>query len=186
MWVFVPCALIINLLAAGSFSLMLPFCMEKGFTVDMYGYLVATYAAASLVAVMLLGVIKFSPRARFWVMSLGFSLSVPFLVATCLSTRFLPVCIFAFLSGFLNCAGNTVFNATLMLALPEKNRSAILGFIRSASVGGSALSAVIYGFLGEFFPLFIVFSIGSAISLFPMLYMCFHPKTKRFVQENGA
>ena len=186
MRVFVPCALLINLLAAGAFSLMLPFCMEKGFTVDMYGYLVATYAAASLVAVMLLGIIKLKSRARFWVMSLGFTLSVPFLVAACLSTQFLPMCILAFLSGMLKCAGNTVFNACLMLALPEKNRSAILGFIRSASVGGTALSAVIYGFLGEFFPLFIVFSIGSAISLFPMLYMCFHPKIKRFVLEHGA
>jgi hypothetical protein len=152
----------------------------------MYGYLVATYAAASLVAVMLLGIIKLKSRARFWVMSLGFTLSVPFLVAACLSTQFLPMCILAFLSGMLNCAGNTVFNACLMLALPEKNRSAILGFIRSASVGGTALSAVIYGFLGEFFPLFIVFSIGSAISLFPMLYLCFHPKIKRFVLEHGA
>ena len=36
---FVPCALILNLLAAGPMTLMLPFCLEKGFTVDMYGYL---------------------------------------------------------------------------------------------------------------------------------------------------
>ena len=88
------------------------------------------------------------------------------------------------MAGFLNCAGNTVFNASLMLALPEENRSAILGFIRSASAGGMALSAVIYGFLGEFFPLYIIFAIGSALSLAPMIYMCFAPSTKQFVIEN--
>ena len=38
---FVPCALLLNLLAAGPLTLVLPFCMEKGFTVDMYGYLMA-------------------------------------------------------------------------------------------------------------------------------------------------
>ena len=92
--------------------------------------------------------------------------------------------ILAFLAGFLNCAGNTVFNAALMLALPEENRSAILGFIQSASVGGTALSAVIYGFLGDVFPLYLVFAVGSAISLGPMLYMSFHPKTKEFVLEH--
>jgi MFS family permease len=71
-----------------------------------------------------------------------------------------------------------------MLMLPEENRGAIIGFIQSASVGGSALSAVIYGVLGDFFPLYLVFIIGNAISLIPMLYMSFHPRTKAFVMEH--
>ena len=89
-----------------------------------------------------------------------------------------------FFAGLFNCAGNTVFNAALMLALPEENRSALLGFIRSSSVGGVAISTVIYGLLGEIFPLYILFSAGSIISLIPMLYLCFHPKTKQFILEN--
>ena len=184
MKIFVPCALIINLLAAGPLALILPFCMEKGFSVDQYGYLIAVYSLSSLIAVLLLGAIKLGPRARFWVMSLGFSLGVPFFVATYFSNNFILTCIFAFLAGFLNCAGNTVFNASMMLALPEENRSAILGFIRSASIGGTALSTLIYGFLGDIFPLYLVFSIGSAISLIPMIYMSFHPRIKKFVLEN--
>ena len=94
------------------------------------------------------------------------------------------MCAFTFLAGFLNCAGNTVFNASLMLALPNENRSAILGFIQSASVGGTALSAVIYGLLGDVFPLYLVFVAGNALSIGPMLYMCFHPRTKKFILEN--
>lgn len=184
MKIFVPCALIINLLAAGPLALILPFCMEKGFSVDQYGYLISVYSLSSLIAVLLLGAIKLGPRARFWVMSLGFSLGVPFFVAAYFSNYFIPMCIFAFLAGFLNCAGNTVFNASMMLALPEENRSAILGFIRSASIGGTALSTLIYGFLGDIFPLYLVFSIGSAISLIPMIYMSFHPRIKKFVLEN--
>ena len=184
MKIFVPCALIINLLAAGPLALILPFCMEKGFSVDQYGYLISVYSLSSLIAVLLLGAIKLGPRARFWVMSLGFSLGVPFFVATYFSNNFILTCIFAFLAGFLNCAGNTVFNASMMLALPEENRSAILGFIRSASIGGTALSTLIYGFLGDLFPLHLVFSIGSAISLIPMIYMSFHPRIKKFVLEN--
>ena len=89
--------------------------------------------------------------------------------------------VMAFLASFANCAGNTIFNASLMLALPEENRGAILGFIQSASVGGTALSTVIYGLLGDVFALHLVFVVGSAISLLPMLYLCFHPRTKEFV-----
>ena len=181
--IFVPCALLLNLLGAGAFALLLPFCMEKSFTVDMYGYLISIYSAACVIAVLLLGAVKLKPKSQFWCMSLGFTLSIPFLIAAYLSKSFILICILAFVAGFLNCLGNSIFNASMMLALPEENRSAILGVFRSASVGGSALSAVIYGFLGEFFPLYILFSIGSALSLPLMIYMCFHPRVKQFIQE---
>ena len=182
--IFVPVALVINLLGAGPFTLLLPFCLEKGFTVDMYGYLAAIYSSAYVLGALLLGMIKLTPRLRFWVMSIGFSISVPLLVAAYCSTQFLPMCILGFFAGLLNCAGNSVFNAALMLALPEENRSSILGFISSASVGGSALSALIYGLLGEVFPLYVVFAIGNAISLVPMLYLCFHKEIKHFILEH--
>lgn len=179
--IFIPSALILNLLGAGPLTLVLPFCMEKGFSVEQYGYLMSVWTAASLVCVLLLGIAKLTPKARFWVMALGFSSSVVCFVLTYCSTQFIPMCIFAALAAFLNCAGNSVFNAALTLALPEENRGAILGFIQSASVGGTALSALIYGLLGEVFPLYLVFITGSALSLLPMLWMCFHPRTKEFV-----
>lgn len=182
--IFVPSALILNLLGAGVFSLMLPFCMEKGFTVDMYGYLMSVWTSASLVTVVLLGAIKLKPKGRFVVMATGLSVSVIFMILAYLSKSFIFACIFAFIAASLNTAGNTIFNASMMLALPEENRSAILGFIQSACVGGTALSAVIYGLLGDVFPLYLIFSIGSFISLAPMLYLCFHPKTKAFIMSH--
>ena len=179
--IFVLCALILNLLGAGPFSLVLPFIMEKGFSVEQYGYLMSVWTAASLICVVLLGIIKLSPKARFWSMAIGFSASVLFLIATYLSNEFILMCVMAFIGAFLNTAGNSIFNASLMLALPEENRGAILGFITSASVGGTALSSLLYGILGDIFPLYIIFVIGNVISLAPMLYMCFHPKTKNFI-----
>ena len=178
---FVPCALLLNLLAAGPLTLVLPFCMEKGFTVDMYGYLMAIWTAASLICVLVLGVVKLKPKTRFWVLAVGFTSSVLFFGLTYISKQFVPLCIMAFLASFANCAGNTIFNASLMLALPEENRGAILGFIQSASVGGTALSAVIYGALGDVLPLYLVFTVGNLLSLAPMLYLCFNPRTKEFV-----
>ena len=103
------------------------------------------------------------------------------MVLAYLATDFAPMCLLVFAGAFLNCAGNSVFNAALKLALPEENRGAILGFIQSASVGGSALSAVIYGFLGDVFPLYLVFAAGSLLGLAPMLYLCFNRRTKNFI-----
>jgi predicted MFS family arabinose efflux permease len=131
--------------------------------------------------VLVLGVVKLKSKTRFWVMAVGFASSVLFFGLTYLSKQFAPLCIMAFFASFANCAGNTIFNASLMLALPEENRGAILGFIQSASVGGTALSAVIYGVLGDVLPLYLVFTVGNLLSLAPMLYMCFHPRTKEFI-----
>ena len=181
---FIPCLLIINLLAAGPITLMLPFTMEKGFSVDMYGYIMAIWTAASIVAVVVLGAIKFSSKARYWILALAFMGSEIFLILAYVSKSFIAVCIFVFIGALLNTAGNTIFSASLMLALPEENRGAILGFISSCSVGGSAISTVVYGLLGEICPLYIVFAIGSLISLIPMIYLCFNRITKKFIYEH--
>lgn len=182
--IFVPFALLLNFLAGGVFSLMLPFCLERGFSVESYGYLMTVGTVASLCCVVLLGAVKLKPNQRFWVMAVGFIGSVIVLTAAYLTPVFIPLCTLTFIGMFLNCAGNTIFNASLMLALPEENRGAILGFIQAASVGGTALSAVAYGFLGDIFPLYLVFVGGGILSLAPMIYMCLHPKVKEFVLQH--
>lgn len=181
---FVPFALLLNLLCAGATTLILPFCLEKGFSVDTYGYLLSVWTSAYLIGALLLGVIKLTPKARFWLMAIGFSASEIFLAMGYMSRQFLPMCIFVFIGALLNCAGNTVFNASLMLALPEENRGAILGFIQSASTGGVALSAVLYGVLGDVFPLYWVFTAGCALAIVPMLFISFHPRTKNFIMTH--
>lgn len=179
--IFIPSAILINLLGAGAFSLILPFCMEKGFSVDMYGYLMSIYTASALVCVVLLGIVKLKPKTRFLSMAIGFSAASAIMVIGYLSKSFVAVAICAALGAFLNTAGNTIFSASIMLALPDENRGAILGFFSAATMGGSALSAVVYGVLGDVFPLSTVFAIGSLLSLAPTLFLCFNKQTKSFI-----
>ena len=181
---FVPCALILNLLGAGPMTLMLPFCMEKGFTVDMYGYLMSVETAASLICVSLLGIIKLKPKARYYMMAAGFLISIPIYILAYLSRHYILMCVLFFLGAFTNCMGNAVFNASLMLALPEENRGAIIGFVSAASTGGCALSAVIFGVLGDVFPLYLVFVTGNLLTIPPMLYLGLHKNTREFIISN--
>ena len=181
---FVPCALILNLLGAGPMTLMLPFCLEKGFTVDMYGYLMSVETAASLICVSLLGIIKLKPKARYYMMAAGFLVSIPIYILAYLSRQFILMCVLFFLGAFTNCMGNAVFNASLMLALPEENRGAIIGFVSAASTGGCALSAVIFGVLGDVFPLYLVFVAGNLLTIPPMLYLGLHKNTREFIISN--
>lgn len=178
---FIPSALILNLLGSGPMSLMLPFVLDKGFTVEMYGIIMSMETVGSLLCVGLLSIVKFSPKVRFYLMAVGFISSGVFLCFGYLTQDFIFMCIMFFLGAFTNAVGNAVFNAALMLALPENNRGGILGLVSSASTGGIALSAVCFGFLGEFFPLHLVFTIGTIISAFPMVYLCVHRNTREFI-----
>lgn len=182
--IFIPCAILLNFLAAGPFTLMLPFTIEKGFELGQYGILMSITTVASLLCVILLGTIKLNSKAKYWIMALGFSISVVCWIFAYQSTNFVSVCIWMFLGAFLNCAGNTVFSASMMLALPEGNRGAILGFFSAATTGGTAFSALTYGFLGDIFPLYVIFTIGSLLSLVPMMFMCFNYNIKKFILES--
>ena len=182
--IFIPFLIIINLFSAGAFTLILPFVLEKGFAVEQYGYLMTVWTVASLAAALVLGVFKLKPKARYWSMALSFCMSGFFLAFTYLSENFILTCVMAFFAGVTNTIGNTIFNAAFMLALPEKNRGVIMGFVSSASVGGTALSALIYGVLGEIFPLYIVFTVGNMLSLIPMIYFVSNKQTKEFILNN--
>lgn len=181
---FIPSALILNLLGAGPSTMMLPFVLEKGFTVDMYGYLMSVETAASLICVCLLGVVKLKPRMRYYAMSVGFLSSGVFAIAGYLTGNYAVLCMMLFLSSFANTLGNGIFNASLMLAMPEENRGGILGFVSAAATGGSALSAVIFGVLCDMFPIYLVFSAGMLLSVVPMVYLCAHKHMREFILNN--
>lgn len=181
---FIPSALLLNLLGSGPMTLLMPFVLEKGFTVEMYGFLMAIETAASLICVCILGIVKLNPKIRYYGMSIGFISSVLFYIWAYLSKDFSLLCILSFIGCFGNTIGNAVFNASLMLALPEESRGSILGFVSSASTGGSALSAVIFGLLCDVYPIYLVFIIGNILSFVPMIYLCLHSNTKEFVLAN--
>ena len=178
---FVPFAVLLNLLCAGPMTLMLHFCMDKGFTMDMYGYLLSIEMAGSMIAVLTLGLVKLKPKTRFILMAVGFIGAQILCVPAYLSTAFLPMAVLLFLSALLNAAGNAVFSAALMLALPDENRGAILGFVSAASMGGCALSAVIYGILGDIFPLPLVFVAGCIAAAPFALYLFCHKDVREFI-----
>ena len=182
--IFIPSAVILNLLGAGPLSLMLPFVLEKGYTVEMYGIFMAVETAGSLICVFLLGIFKMKKLTRYYLMAIGFILSTFFYILTFLSTNFGMMCIWMFAGAFVNSMGNSIFGATIVLAMPEENRAGMLGLFSALSMGGCAISSVIFGVLGEMMPLYILFVAGNVVSIPLMIWMCLHKYTKEFILEH--
>lgn len=182
--IFIPSAMLLNLLGSGPASLMLPFMLEKGFTVEKYGFFMSVETAASLICVFLLGIFKLKKVTRYYLMAAGFISSCFFYILTYLSTNFTLMCVWMFIGCFVNCVGNAIFNATIVLAMPEENRAAMLGLLSATSMGGCAISAVIFGVLGEVMPLYMLFVAGNIVSIPLMVWMCLHKNTKEFILEH--
>lgn len=182
--ILIPCALILNLLGSGPSSLMLPFVLGKGFGVDIYGYLMSVEMVASLLSMLLLGTVRLKPRQRYYALAVGFLSSGVFFILAYLAENAVVLGVMLFLGTFMNMLGNGIFNASLMLALPEESRGAILGVVYAGSNGGCALSAVIFGVLCDGFPIHMVFVAGMLLSALPMIYLCMQKTTKEFILNN--
>ncbi|MGN1054604.1 MAG: hypothetical protein ACI4P1_04935, partial [Erysipelotrichaceae bacterium] len=64
------------------------------------------------------------------------------------------------------------------------NRGAILGVVQSFSMGGCALSSVIYGVLCDMFNIVFVFIGGIIISTVPMVFFCISKNTREFINTH--
>ena len=98
--------------------------------------------------------------------------------------NFTLLCVLAFIASFGNTLGNGIFSASFSLALPEDNRGGILGLFSAGGIGGTALSAVIYGILCDIFPIYLVFTVGTLLSTIPLMLMCGHKATREFIMEH--
>lgn len=178
-------ALFINLFSAGLGSLLLVMTNEKGFTIEQYGILMSAISAGALLGAVLVGGIKIPNKMRPFVMLFGFLLSGGAMILGLLSSEFIWVCIFFFLGDFLNVAGNMILNASMMLVIPIDKRSTVLGFIISSSMGGIALSTVIYGFLAETFSISMLGIFGTILSGIVMVFVLGSKKVLKVVEESG-
>ncbi len=178
---FIPYALIINFLGSGAMALMMPYLLDKGFNIAQYGYAMGIMTIASLLGTVILSVLKITPKQRYQILSFGFIFSIIFFeIAYLCHDRYL-VMIMLGLGTLGNALANAIFNASLMLALPQDNRGAVLGLATSGSIGGSALSSMIYGILGDIFSLQLVFVISNTITIIPLYLLCVSKITKAFI-----
>lgn len=178
---FIPYALIINFLGSGTMALMMPYLLDKGFSITHYGYAMGVMTIASLLGTMILSILKITPKQRYQILSCGFIFSIISFEIAYLCPDHYFVMIMLGLGTLGNALANAIFNASLMLALPQDNRGAVLGLTTSGSIGSSALSSVIYGILGDIFSLQLVFVISNTVTIIPLYLLCVSKITKAFI-----
>ncbi len=166
----------LNFLLSGVFALLLVMCTEKGFTIEQYGFIMALYSVGGLFGSMVVATFKVPSEKRMKHVKLTLTLQILLEMLAFLSGNIYLFTALLFIAGFLNAYFNTIMNAMLIMLIPEDKRASILGFMTTFSTGGSALSALVYGFLGEIFLLSHV-AVGGVILCIPVLVILIKNKS---------
>lgn len=162
-------AIIINICSSGIFTLYLIFATEKGFTLAQYGLLLSMISIGALIGAGVVSIVKFTPQQRYKYMCLGFVFSLMFSALGYISTNFYLIASAHAIANGLSAMANMFMSASLMLLMPQETRAACLGFLSSSSMGGMAISTLLYGLLAEIFPIASIGIVGVLICAIPMI-----------------
>ncbi len=177
-------ALLINLLASGFNTLMVAYVLSQGMDMIQYGVIAASASLGGLLGMFLIGIIKIKEEYRYWVSMIGFICS-SFLIITGMSIGSYYALIVFFLIGQLtNAVGNALFNAAFIIYTPQEKRGMITGFLGSAAICGSAVSALLYGFLGELIALKWLGIIGNLLAIIPFIAIIKDKNTRMIFVPN--
>ena len=165
------CSIIANFFGAGYLELLIPISFLKGLNEVQYGLFTMATTAAALLAAFSLSIFNIPTKYKMNLFIASFVFAGLFTIFGFLGNGFYRFTIFFFIGEFFSVVGNTLLSATLMIAAPENKRATIFGFLSAFSIGGMALSTLMYGFLSNYFSIIQISIIGtilSTVSLIPL------------------
>ncbi len=171
--------LIINLLASGFNTLMVAYVLSQGMDMIQYGMIAGATSFGGLMGMMIISLIKIKDEKRYLVSMSTFIMSSVFIVVGLILGNYYQLIFFFFIAQLTNAIGNALFNAAFILYTPQEKRGILVGFISSAAIFGSATSALIYGFLGEFIPLRLLGIFGNILAMVPFIAILKDKNTKK-------
>ena len=154
-----------NFLIAGFYNLLLPYVLENGMSTQQYGYLGAFVSAGSLIGTLLLSTVNIYDKKPMRIIAF----TIPLMIFTgalgIYLASFKTTATLLLISFFFNGIVNGILNAVMIIILPENRRGVLSSIIMTAVLIGNALSALIYGILGDLIRLNILGSAGYLLAL---------------------
>ncbi|MEA5017289.1 MAG: MFS transporter [Erysipelotrichaceae bacterium] len=177
-------ALLINLLASGFNTLMVAYVLSQGMDMIQYGVIAASASSGGLLGMFLIGIIKIKEEYRYWVSMIGFICSSVLIITGMSIGSYYALIIFFLIGQLTNAVGNALFNAAFIIYTPQEKRGMITGFLGSAAICGSAVSALLYGFLGEIIALKWLGIIGNLLAIIPFIAIIKDKNTRMIFVPN--
>lgn len=179
-------ALAINFFASGFYTLLIAFVLSKGLDMIQYGVIAASSSLGGLVGMLFISIYKIKPEHRYGVSIYSFIGSGVLMIIGISLGSYIYLIIFMFVAQLLNAIGNALLNAAFILYTPQEKRGMITGFVSSASIGGSAFSALLYGLLGEVISLSVLGIFGNLLAVIPFIIILMDKNTRVIFDDKKA
>ena len=80
-----------------------------------------------------------------------------------------------------NSMANAILNSVFILGVVPEKRGKLSGVISTMSNSLTPVSSIMYGVLGEFISLSLLFGVGITLACASILIVMMHPKVKEFI-----
>lgn len=182
-------ASILNFFANAAFVLILPLFNEVSYLgAERYGFAMGMSSLGMIIGSGILSIINIKFSKRYQIVSISFVMMTVLYLLIPLSSNYYII-LAAIVPAFaLNVIGNTVFESTLMIIIPEDKRGKVFALINTFSMGLSPLGISVGGILGQLISvkmamillLFITFIISLSLLFLKGLksMMSYNPDTE--------
>jgi MFS family permease len=167
---------------AGIFSLTLALFLQRGFSVEQYGILMSFFGLGSFIGMFAISILKIPIKHYIKVIIGGFSLMALCMIGLMLTHNFFLSCLLICVGVIGNSMGNAIENSVFVLGVVPEKRGKLFGVITTMSNILAPVSAIMYGVMGEFISLSLLFGVGIALGTVVMLIPYLHPKVQEFIQ----
>ena len=175
-----------NFFTAGMFSLALAVFMQRGFTVEQYGVLMSFLALGAFLGMFAIAILKVPIKHYTKIISGGFGFMGICMVALMFTHNFALSCLLMCLGMIGNSLANGILNSVFILGVVPEKRGKLSGVLTTTSNSLTPVSSIMYGILGEFISLSLLFGVGITLGVASILIAMMHPKVQEFISLDTA
>jgi len=171
-----------NFFNAGIFSLGLAVFLQRGFTVKQFGILMSFLGFGAFLGMLIISFLKVPTKHYLKIITGGFGFMGVCLISLMFTHNFPLSCLLISLGMIGNSMANAILNSVFILGVAPEKRGKLSGVITTTSNCLIPISSIIYGILGEFVSLSLLFVIGNTLAVSAILIAMSHSKVQEFIQ----
>ncbi len=170
-----------NFFTAGIFSLALALFLQRGFSIEQYGVLMSFLGLGAFLG--MIAVTTFRIRIRNYLKIIrGGCLLMGFCLISMMFTHNFVLSCFLLCIGMIGISmSNAILNSVFILGVVPEKRGRLAGVTTTISFGLTPISSILYGVLGEFISLSLLFGIGISLAAASILVVLLDPKVQEFI-----
>ena len=170
-----------NFFSAGIFSLALALFLQRGFNVQQYGILMSFLGLGAFIGMFAIAFLKVPIKYYYAIITGGFTFMGFCMVGLMFTHNFALSCLLMCLGMIGNSMANAILNSVFILGVVPEKRGKLSGVITTMSNSLTPVSSIMYGVLGEFISLSLLFGVGITLACASILIVMMHPKVKEFI-----